>query len=51
MDKDGRPVVAIVGGIRRGMELWNPQTKTVELLWDVIPPEESGTQGLEGFKW
>ena len=28
------------------MELWNPRTKTVELLWDVIPPEEGGTQGL-----
>ena len=28
------------------MELWNPRTKTVELLWDVISPEEGGTEGL-----
>ncbi len=28
------------------MELWNPRAKTVELLWDVIPPEEGGTEGL-----
>ena len=46
MDKDGQPVVTIIGGGQKGMELWNPQTKTVELLWDVIPPEEGGTQGL-----
>ena len=50
MDKDGQPVVAIIGGVgsyQRGMELWNPRIKTVELLWDVIPPEEGGTQGLQ----
>jgi hypothetical protein len=43
---DGLPVVAIIGGFQRGMEIWNPRFKTVELLWDVIPPEEGGTQGL-----
>ena len=48
MDKDGQPVVAIIGGSQKGMELWNPRTKTVELLWDVTPPEEGGTYGLEG---
>ena len=47
MDKDGQPVVLIIGGQgSKGMELWNPQTKTVELLWDVIPPEEGGPGGL-----
>ncbi len=46
MDKDGQPVVTIIGGDQRGMELWNPQTKTVELLWDVIPPEEGGEYSL-----
>ncbi len=46
MNKDGQPVVTIIGGVEGGMELWNPQTKTVELLWDVIPPEDGGTSGL-----
>jgi len=32
--KDGNPVVAIVGGFEKGMELWNPQTREVELLWE-----------------
>jgi hypothetical protein len=42
--------VAIIGGFyssQRGMEIWNPNTKTVKLLWDTIPPEEGGSQGLE----
>jgi hypothetical protein len=47
-DKDGQPVVAIVGGVEKGMELWNPRTHTVELLWDEIPPEEGGREGLRG---
>jgi hypothetical protein len=49
LDKDGQPVVTIIGGFgsgSKGMELWNPRAKTVELLWDVIPPEEGGTEGL-----
>ena len=49
MGKDGEPVVAIIGGYeanQKGMEVWNPRSKTVELLWDVIPPEEGGTEGL-----
>ena len=49
-DKDGQPVVAIIGGVgptQKGMETWNPRTHTVELLWDIIPPEESGNQGLQ----
>jgi hypothetical protein len=29
------------------MEIWNPNAKTVELLWDVIPPEEGESHGLE----
>ena len=50
MGKDGLPVVAIIGSgsyNQRGMEIWNPRLKTVELMWDMIPPEEGGTQGLE----
>ncbi len=31
----------------KGMEIWNPKSKTVELLWDDIPPEQNGTTGLE----
>ena len=46
--KDGLPVVAIIGGTERGMEIWNPRLKTVELLLDMIPPEEGGTSGLLG---
>ena len=45
--KDGLPVVAIIGGNQKGMEIWNPRLKTVEMLWDMIPPEEGGTEGLE----
>ncbi len=51
MDKDGQPVVVIMGGSgpsTKGMDVWNPGTKTVKLLWDIIPPEEGGTQGLQG---
>ena len=47
--KDGQPVVAIVGGAgpsQKGMEIWNPRTKTVELLWEEIPPEVGGEYGL-----
>ena len=43
--KDGLPVVAIIGGQESGMEIWNPRLKTVELLWDAIPPEEGGEYG------
>ncbi len=48
--KDGQPVVAIIGGYdsdQKGMEIWDPIAKTIELLWDEIPPEEGGTQGLQ----
>ena len=48
--KDGQPLVVIIGGVgsnQKGMELWNPRTHKVELLWDIIPPEEGGTQGLK----
>ncbi len=48
MDKDGQPVVAIIGGFQKGMELWNPQTKTIELIWGTIPPEEGDSYGLRG---
>ena len=44
--KDGPPVVAITGGVEKGMEVWNPATKTVELLWDEIPAEEGASYGL-----
>jgi len=47
--KDGNPVVAIIGGFpeKGGMELWNPKTREVELLWDEIPPEEGASYGLD----
>jgi len=46
--KDGNPVVAIIGGAYgKGMEIWNPKTREVELLWDEIPPEEGGSRGLD----
>ncbi len=50
-DKDGQPVVAIMGGFyedQKGMDVWNPRTHEVEQLLEVIPPEEGGSQGLEG---
>ena len=40
----------IVGGLgasQKGMEVWNPRTKTVDLLWDEIPAEEGSEFGLE----
>jgi hypothetical protein len=50
MGKDGELLVAIIGGIQKGMEVWNPWTKAVELLSDVIPPEQDGIIGLTGSK-
>ena len=50
LDKDGQPLVAIIGGLfsdQKGMEIWNPRTNTVDLLWDVIPPEVDGSLGLQ----
>jgi len=29
------------------MELWNPRTHKVDLLWDEIPPEENKNSGLK----
>jgi len=46
--KDGSPVVAIIGGREKGLELWNPQTGIVELLWEEIPPE---VRALTGIEW
>jgi len=48
--KDGLPVVAIFGGHEKGMEIWNPRTKEVDLLWDEIPPEAAGRVGLQNVK-
>ena len=48
MRKDGEKVVAIIGGVEKGMEIWNPRTKTVDLLWDEIPADEGELFGL-GF--
>jgi len=39
-------VVAIIGGEETGMELWNPITKEVQLLWNEIPPEAGSSYGL-----
>jgi len=44
--EDGSPVVAIIGGFETGMEVWNPQTRQVELLWEEIPPEVGESYGL-----
>lgn len=45
--KNGQKVVAIVGGYtKKGMELWNPRSKSVELLWDVVPPELGASQSI-----
>jgi hypothetical protein len=49
-DKDGQPVVAIRGGWKsdmRWMDVWNPRTHKVKQLWDVIPPSDLGSQGLQ----
>ncbi len=47
MGKDGQPVVAIVGGQEsKGMEVWNPSTKTVKKIWDEVPAEQGATEGL-----
>jgi len=38
MDKDGQPVVAIVGALYdSSMETWNPLTLEIKLLWEKIP--------------
>jgi len=45
--KDGSPLVAIIGGFnQKGMEVWNPTTGEVELLWNEIPPEVGSSPGL-----
>jgi len=37
-DKDGQPIVAIVGGDYDGrMQTWNPLTSEIKLLWEKIP--------------
>jgi len=36
-DKDGQPVVAIVGDAEGGMETWNPLTSEIKLIWEKIP--------------
>lgn len=47
LDKNGQKVVAIIGGYTgKGMEFWNPENSTIELLSDEIPPERSGLVGL-----
>jgi len=45
-DKDGNKVIAIVGGIEKGMELWYPGTSEIQLLWNEIPPENDSPTGL-----
>ena len=44
--KNGIPKVVILGGSEKGMDLWNPATKSVEKIWDEIPPEENSSRGL-----
>jgi len=39
--------VAIIGGLEKGMELWNPATGDVDLLWEEIPPEVDEVRGLQ----
>ncbi len=45
--KDGQTVVVVIGGHEKGMEIWNLKAKTVELLWDEIPPEKGLTSSLD----
>jgi len=44
--KDGFPLVAIIGGNKKGMEVFNPRASKTELLWDEIPPEKGFDIGL-----
>jgi len=46
-DKDGNKVVAIVGGKEAGMDIWNPKTSEIQLLWDEIPPEKEASNNLQ----
>lgn len=44
-------MVAILGGWntdQKGMEVWNPRTQTIELVWDETPPEEGGIHSIQG---
>jgi len=37
-DKDGQPVITIVGGADEGgMEMWNPLTSEMKMLWSKNP--------------
>lgn len=44
LGRDGLPFVAILGGFDNGMEIWNPRTSEINLLWDEIPPEVGGNE-------
>ena len=46
LGSDGLPVVAIIGGQEKGMEVWNPRSLTIENLWNEIPAEEGAATGL-----
>ncbi len=42
-------MVAVAGGLQsnsKGMELWNPMDDTLEIVSDVLPPEEGRATGL-----
>ena len=43
-------LVAVAGGLlsnSKGMELWNPVDDTLEIVTEVLPPEEGRETGLQ----
>ena len=43
-------MIAVAGGLlanSKGMELWNPMDDSLEIVTDVLPPEEGRTTGLQ----
>lgn len=48
VDKDENVLVALIGGKKKGMQVWNTKTQSVSWLWDVIPLEKNFTvKGLD----
>jgi hypothetical protein len=47
-DNNGQMLAAVVGGYfaeSKGMEVWNPNDKSVKIQTSVIPPEQSSSTG------
>ena len=43
---DGFSRVAVIGGESKGMEIWNPNDGTIEMVTDELPLEETSTKGI-----